>query len=305
MPRAPLVIGSTGQRTGARSSHPLGASVAAMDQAVGWMSFRLLDCAGSEWIGAQWADTERADLQWIGCDQALSDPRFFTRWRAGVAQRLAGHDTTVPETTTAGYVLQWYLGIPTYLGAMLFHSARRVPSLQPQQLAFRLDPDWVPEVALRPGRFWCLPGDPDAGHPDAVPVADQVALGAVLRHEVVAHATHFLQVYGPLVRFGRRTLWATVTDVLDAGLLLAGRSLGRAQAGADDARLVLAHREDPFTSASTTCTVTDERGRIHWTRRRGSCCFQYALPGIEQPCASCPRVHDAERARMLSTLEQP
>jgi hypothetical protein len=196
--------------------------VAVVDRAVDWMSFRLMNTPGAQ---------PHCD-GWTFCDKALSDPASFTRWRAAVAQRLAQQHGHVPEQTTAAHVLQWYLGIPTYLGAMLFHSARRVPSLEPQQLAFRLDLAWVREMGLRPGPFWCLPGDSDAGHPDATPVADEAALAAVLRHEVVAHATRFLNIYGPLVRFGRRTLWAAVTDMIDVTLLIAGRSFGSAQAGA-------------------------------------------------------------------------
>lgn len=300
LPHAAVPANLPVEVVGSRSAHPLAASVAAVDRAVEWMSFRLMDSPGAPWIlDEQWPPCE----QRTGCDQALSDPSFFTKWRGRVAQRLAEQHAHVPEQTTAGYVLQWYLLIPTYLGAMLFHSARRVPSLHPRQLGFRLDPAWLQEVALRPGRFWCLPDDPDAGHPDAVRVPDVAALGAVLRREVVAHAARFLKVYSPLVRFGRHTQWATVTDMLDSALLRAGRSFGSAQAGAVDARLVLAQREDPLTSASTTCEVTDEHGRTHWTRRRDSCCFFYALPGIEHPCVSCPRVSDAERARILGTLD--
>jgi hypothetical protein len=123
---------------------------------------------------------------------------------------------------------------------------------------------------LRPGRFWCLPGDPDAGHPDAVPVPDEASLGAVLRHQVIAHATRFLAVYGRQVRFGRHTQWAEVTDRLDKALFLAGRSCGSAQAGAADARLVLADGKKPLTSASRIRQVTDDRGRVHWTRRAAS-----------------------------------
>jgi hypothetical protein len=270
------------------STHPLAASVAAVDQAVDWLSFRVLN---------------RPGLEWTYCEQALADPEFFTRWRTRVAGNLAQQHTDVPDRTTAGYVLQWYLGVPSYLGAMLFHSARRVPSLRPQQLAFRIDPGWLEGVALRPGRFWCLPGDPDAGHPDAVPVPDEMALAAELRREVVTHATRFLGVYGPMVRFGRHTLWAAVTDSLDTGLLLAGRVFGSAQAGAADARLVLAERSEPLTSASTICLVTDDQGRPQWTRRRGSCCFYYALSGVTEPCATCPRTDDAQRARILGKLE--
>jgi hypothetical protein len=274
--------------------------VATADRAVELLSFRTFDRV-----------SDLPSARWITCDHALSDPEFFPRWRMQVAQWLAEQrapgkapgKTKVPEKTTGGYVLQWYLVIPSYLGALLFHSARRVPSLSPRQLGFRLDPAAVQEVALRPRRFWCLPDDPDAGHPDAVPVPDEAALGAVLRHQVIAHATRFLAVYGPLVRFGPRTQWAAVTDVLDSALLLAGRSFGSPQAGAADAQLVLAAGTKPLTSASTICELTDDHGRPHWTRLRGSCCFLYALPGVERPCASCPRVNDAERARIFGTLD--
>ncbi|MGH3772505.1 MAG: (2Fe-2S)-binding protein [Pseudonocardiaceae bacterium] len=288
--------------------HPLAASVVAVDRAVASLSFRVADALQSCWRGSEWPSSQRPTASWVGCDQALSDPDFFAWWRVQVARRLAeryapvAEKTHVPEETTAGYVLQWYLVIPSYLGGLLFHSARRVPSLSPSQLGFRLESGALREVALCPGRFWCLPGDPDAGHPDAVPVPDEATLGAVLRRQVIAHATRFLAVYSPQVRFGRRTRWAAVTDALDKGLLLAGRSFGSPRAGAADARLVLADGEKPLTSVSTICQVTDEHGRTHWTRRRGSCCFLYALAGVERPCASCPRVSDAERVRIFGTI---
>jgi hypothetical protein len=284
-------------------AHPLAASVATVDRAVRSLSFRLADRMPDE------SRPNEPGSGWITCENALSDPDFFMRWRAIVAQQLTAKYRTAPEQTcvlgktTGGYVLQWYLVIPSYLGGLLFHSARRVPTLAPRQLSFRLNAAELHEVALRPGRFWCLLEDPDAGHPDAVPLPDEATLGAVLRHQVIAHATRFLMVYDPLVRFGRRTQWAAVTDLLDSALLLAGRSFGSPQAGASDARLVLADGEKPLTSASTICQVTDDRGRTHWTRRRSSCCFLYALPGVERPCASCPRVSDTERARIFSTLD--
>jgi hypothetical protein len=281
-----------------RCEHPLVTSVATVDRAVKLLSFRVLDVSGTQWPRAPW----------MGCEHALSDPDFFPRWRRVVAQRFveqyahASQQAFVPERATAGYVLQRYLVIPSYLGGSLFHSARRVPSLMPRQLGFRLDGAALHGIVLRPGRFWCLPDDPDAGHPDAMPVPDEAALGTVLRQQMIAHATRFLAVYNPQVRLGRRTQWAAVTDMLDKALLLAGCSFGSPQAGASDARLVLAGGERPLTSTSTICQVTDDRGRTHWIRRRGSCCFRYALPGTEHPCASCPRVNDADRARTLATL---
>ena len=298
MPQVAVPAKGAARAVGSPSGHPLATSVATVDGAVKSLSFRMLDIPGSP----------SSMGSWIECEHALSDPAFFPWWRAAVAQRLAKQyapvpdQVVVPEQTTGGYVLLWYLAIPSYLGGLLFHSARRVPSLEPRQLSFRLESAALREVALRPGRFWCLPGDSDAGHPDAVPVPDEASLAAVLRREVIAHATRFLAVYGPQVRFGRHTQWAEVTDRLDKALLLAGQSFGSPQAGAADAHLVLSDGEKPLTSASRICQVTDDRGRIHWTRRRGSCCFLYALAGVEHPCASCPRLSDAERARILATL---
>lgn len=284
-----LPTSATASASASYSMHPLARSVTAVDRAVDWMTFRLTDPHGPEWTG---------------CAEALTDPHFFDGWREMVRGWLGEQHPQVPDRSTAGYVLQWYLGVPTLIGALLFHSARQVPELAPHQLAFRFDPGWVEAVALRPGRFWCLPGDPAAAHPDAALVRDETALGAVLRREVVSHAAQFLRSYGPTVRFGRRTLWAAVTDGLDTGLLLAGRSFGSSEAGAADARLVLADRYEPLTAASTICQITDDRGRMHWTRRRGSCCFSYALSDLET-CATCPRTSDAQRARILGTLDQP
>ncbi len=299
VPQAVVPVGESPATVQPPNAHPLAGSVAAANRAVKLLSFRTFDRV-SDLTGAGW----------IQCDHALADPDFFPRWRVQVAQRLAEQhspapeQTQVPAKTTGGYVLQWYLVIPSYLGAVLFHCARRVPSLSPRQLSFRLDSAVVQEVALQPARFWCLPDDPDAGHPDAVPVPDEAALGAILRRQVIAHAAHFLTVYGPMVRFGPRTQWAAVTDVLDSASLLAGRSFGSPQAGAADARLVLADGEKPLTSASTIRKLTDDRGRTHWTRLRGSCCFLYALPGVERPCASCPRIDDSERACIFGTLDR-
>ncbi|HET9258203.1 MAG TPA: (2Fe-2S)-binding protein [Pseudonocardiaceae bacterium] len=298
MPHAGMSRQQSGAALASHRTHPLASSLAVVDRAVSLLSFQVRDDsrAGDEPGGG-----------WIECEHALADAGFFPRWRAEAARWLAEqHGLAVPEVvpgkTTGSHVLQLYLIIPSYLGALLFHSARRVPALVPRLLSFRLDSAVLKEVALRPGRFWCLPGDPDAGHPDAVPVPDEKALGAVLRDQVIAHATRFLAVYGGQLRIGRRMRWATVTDILDSGLLLAGRSFGSVRAGASDARLVLGPGDKPLTSASTICELTDDRGRHHWTRRRGSCCFLYALPGAERPCASCPRVGDAERARIFGTL---
>jgi hypothetical protein len=242
---------------------------------------------------------ERAELRlglpagepgWTRCDQLLTDPAGFDRWRAELAGWLTDHYGEAPERTTAGYVLYWYLFVPGYLAALLFHHERRVPVLDPKLVAFhtaapRPHPD---RIAVLDPSFACLPDDPAAGTEHALVVGSESALAGVLRGRYVGHAARFVAAFGPTVRFGRHTLWAAATDVLDSALWLAGRYGGDEDAGVLDAGLVLAERFAPLTSASTMRRVPGHPPR--WNRRRESCCFHYLLGAGQGPCQTCPRL---------------
>ncbi|UVS76657.1 (2Fe-2S)-binding protein [Actinokineospora sp. UTMC 2448] len=228
-----------------------------------------------------------AEPGWVTCGSVLATPDAFGRWRASLARWLRDQYDDAPDQTTAGYVMTWYLGVPAYVGALLFHHERRVPSLRPADLAFRTAyPRPHPgSVAVLSPAFACLPDDPAAGRPDVVVAPDDAALAAILRGRFIAHAKRFVDVYAPQVRLGRRTLWAAATDALDSALWQAGRCGGDAGAGALDAALVLEDGVKPLTSGSTMRTVDGE-----WTRRRESCCFHYLLERGEGACGTCPRV---------------
>ncbi|WP_157440624.1 (2Fe-2S)-binding protein [Actinokineospora inagensis] len=225
---------------------------------------------------------------WTGCDEFLRTPDAFTRWHAGLASWLVDRYADSPDRTTAGYVMTWYLWVPGYLASLLFHHERRVPSLRPADLAFRMaSPRPHPDgIAVLSPRFACLPDDPAAGTPEATVVPDERALAALLRGRFATHAARFVDVYGPQVRLGRRMLWAAATDVLDTSLWLAGRYGGAEDEGVLDAALVLGDGPAPFTSGSTLRPVPDGT----WTRRRESCCFHYLLAAGQGTCESCPRL---------------
>ncbi|MFB9906178.1 (2Fe-2S)-binding protein [Allokutzneria oryzae] len=240
--------------------------------------------------------------QWIGCAEVLGDPAVFDRWRKRLADWLSErHKGQIPERTTSGYIMSWYLQVPGFLAGLLFHTARRVPSLRPRDIAFRLSGDRPhPDgIALLSDEFACLPDDPESHRPEATTVADDRALAALLRARYTAHAAKFVTAFGPGTRFGRRTLWAAATDALDSAGWLAGRSCGDEGAGVADSALLLPTAEEPLTSASTLRAITGENATV-WTRRRESCCFHFALP--DQPaCTTCPRLTEDERAvRALS-----
>jgi hypothetical protein len=238
----------------------------------------------------------RSDVQpgWRRCSELLDQPVLFAEWRTLLSEWLVEQHGIAPERTAASYVMSWYLYVPAYVGALLLHHERRVPSLKPEQLAFGLGPDRPhPEgMAVLSDAFYCLPTDPGSARPEATVVRDERALAAVLRAQYIGHAARFVRAYAPGTRLGRRMLWAAATDALDSALWRAGRQGGTAEAegaGVADAALVLDAHYRPLTSASTLRATVDDDGHRSWARRRDSCCFSYLLPD-EPECESCPRV---------------
>lgn len=217
-------------------------------------------------------------------------PTNLTDWAADVAAWLRVEYGEAPDRTVAGCLLGWYLSVPARTAALLFHTARRVPRVDPASLAVRFDGPRPGAVAVLDVDFACLVDDPGADLAEATPLPDEAALAAVLRGRYVAHAARFLTALtGVLtVRLGSRTLWAAATDALDGACWRVGQALQRTAAGARDASLLLPAVLPPLTAASTM--RRDCAGE--WTRRRGSCCFHYVLARGMGPCATCPRVCD-------------
>jgi hypothetical protein len=245
-------------------------------------------------------DTDDSGGTWVRCADLLADPAPLADWTRRLADWLDREYGEAPDRTVAGYLLSWYLTVPAQVGALLFHTTRRVPLLDPASLAVRFGPDHPrPDaIALLDDRFACLADDPAATDPAATPVADDAALAAVLRERYAAHAQRFLTaVAGPSVnqpvcsvRLGRRTLWALATDALDGAFWRIGQFCGNEGAGAANAALALPAVLPPFTSASTLRPVDPDSVTEGWTRRRDSCCFHYVLRDGMGPCATCPRV---------------
>lgn len=219
----------------------------------------------------------------IRCSTLLAGS--FDEWRTRLTGWLLREYGEAPPRTADAYLIAWYLHVPAQVGALLLHHERRVPTLRPGDLAFRIGAGQpYPDVlAVLGDEFCCLPTDPASGAPGATVVRDERALAAVLRARYTAHAARFVQAYGPHSRFGRRTLWAAATDALENALWGAARTPEAEGAAVADAALVLDARYPPLTSASTLRLVDRE-----WTRRRESCCFSYLLPA-EPECDGCPR----------------
>jgi hypothetical protein len=236
------------------------------------------------------------DAGWVTCAALLATG--LAGWADRIADWLRREYGEAPDRVAAGYLLSWYLTVPAQAGALLFHTARRVPRVGPADLAVRFTADHPrpAEIAVLRDDFACLADDPAADRPSVTAVADDVALAALLRGRYAAHAAGFVTALGTAlgdrVRFGRHTLWAAATDALDGAFWRTGQFCGNESAGVANAALVLPAALAPFTSASTLRPTCGPDSADGWTRRRQSCCFHYVLRGGLGPCATCPRVCD-------------
>lgn len=276
---------------GAGAKFPLADSLARLDATVTWGTFQLMPGVPVT------AALDQAG--WLPCAHVLAGD-MLDRWQALIATELARrHDVApsqIPAIVPAAYQLGWYADVTGWTAAALFHRERRVPSCTPEHLAFRLDPDAYPaHVAVLSPSFACLPDDPDAAHPHARVLADEHALAAHLRNQVVGHAHRFFAAWQPGVRLGPRTRWGAISDILDSGPWAAAMEAGDESAGVASAAVLMADAEPPLLPGTRVYQGTDLLGRPFWSRHRHTCCFAYRLPGA-QPCFSCPRTTDDERA---------
>lgn len=265
---------------------PLHATAARVDDALGWVRVRVglpPDAAG-----------------WTRC--ADVDAAFLADWERWMAAGLGRLYGRTHPMTASGFCLDSYAGIPGQLGGAMFRLARRVPRLDRAALAFSCGPD-APRpdgVALLDLRFWCLPGDPDAAHPDATAVADDDALAAVLRAQVRAHADEFLAGYRGGARLPRRGLLGAFLDGLDTGVWYGGDPAAHTLPA--EGCTVLPGGTAEFRDASSLHVLVDALERTHVSRRRVGCCYFFKVADGGRACATCPRVDDAERARRYAEI---
>ena len=269
---------------------PLAATAAAADALNEWLHVRL-----------GWAE-DRAG--WTACVDV--DAGFLAAWENRIEGYVARTYGRSHPMTVSGFALDWYAGLAGLVGGACFRQARRVPRLGRAALAFRRHPeDEYPDgVALLDARFWCLPDDADADHPDATAVEDESALAAVLRAQVRSHADDFFTAYAGRARLPRRHKLGAFFDGLDTGIWYGGDP----QVGAADEVLrlgatVLPGATAEFGESSSIHLLTDRRGRTHLSRRRVGCCYYYKVAEDEEACSTCPRVGDETRAVRYAELD--
>lgn len=189
----------------------------------------------------------------------------------------------------------WYI-----LGASLtpYLIAKRVPDIAPANVWATTTSGRVSRIALRHGRFACLPDDPAGTHPDATVVADAGALLARCRAEIEAHLGALIGLMRVRrIPLGPRAMWAMVSDYV---VEIAIGTLGGA--ATDDALAqiltpLVRNDASPMKARSWFYRVEGARRAAYFCDRNG-CCLTYKIPGTEK-CGSCPLRPKAERIDLM------
>ncbi len=204
---------------------------------------------------------------------------------------------------TGTTLLRDYLwrSLSTAVAALL--TERRLPDLRTSNVALRFDGSgFVEGLAFLEPRFFALPDDPEAAHPDAAVVPSEDALLGELRGTL--SETHLPAVVPALrglrVRRGTRALQRAVSDVCAEALMFVGRDLGREDEGCALAESLLS-APSPL-QAPANYYVLEYPGGTERTRIRHTCCLYYKVG--DGCCFTCPRKTDEERVRQLTEDEQ-
>jgi len=223
-----------------------------------------------------------------------------------VAGALVGSGRCARRAAAGHVVEDLVAGLEPVLGALFVH--RRAPALRPGTVRLA---GWDavpagPRLVVTDGGFLCLRDDPEAGHPDAEPVAGLDALLATAGDRLA------VTVLAPLVdrlhavsRFARRALWGLSAWSLGAAAAILSDTLAeQARVEAETAALLRAH---PALAPHVPRFVTLEAGGnvMTWTVPT-VCCLSHHRAEDGRRCSFCPlnppavQLADARRRTALS-----
>lgn len=209
------------------------------------------------------------------------------------------YKTSDPEVLVRSYLgcFGWGLASVT-VGPYIVD--RRVPVLDPAELRAVMYASGPVEAFVLPGtRFWCLPDDPAAGHPDAVLVADEPHLERLLREHLVSLCGSLITVLRPRARVGARALWIAAAESC-AGILVdalpPGTTVDAAQARL---RSFIDVSSSPLRARPEVIMLRSGE-REHLGLLGNDCCVNFRIPG-ETYCTTCPHRPREERIAALQS----
>jgi FhuF 2Fe-2S C-terminal domain/Ferric iron reductase FhuF-like transporter len=232
---------------------------------------------------------------WVAADRLAGDAAAL---RAVLGEVRASLGTDRDDVCAAQLVELWtWLVAAPAAGAIVVGS--RLPDVSSANVLLQARgglADW--RAGLRSTRFHALPGDPEAGHRDALAASDERILLSRLRAMLVED--HLAPLVAGLNRIGRRperALWRGAADRVAGAFLWIGEQLGARRRAEALARGAIGSAP-PLGARVRTQRVGNSADETHVHLRAG-CCLYYRVPGAPK-CIGCPLVTDAERERRVA-----
>jgi hypothetical protein len=188
----------------------------------------------------------------------------------------------------------WALSVRA-VGTLLF--GRRIPAMAHDVVALEIAADGttITGVAFTGGAYG-VEGDPAAGDPSLVLLADEDALLACLHAELTRHLQPLLEAIAAATGRPLGALWRSAGDRLGGAFLWLGEVVG-ARERAWDLGTRCMQGAGPL-AVGAGFRVIEHAGIAEPTRNRRGCCLIWRAEG-QQTCFTCPLTTDAERRARL------
>jgi ferric iron reductase protein FhuF len=217
----------------------------------------------------------------------------------------------VPDKRLHGYGLFGHYAWLMVISALACYLLdRRVPDLSPDDIAFRRvkhdGGEDLTQLRYLCPRFFCLPSDSAAAHPDAVIVANEAVLRDKFHQQIETYLPPVMQVIQANTGYIQKAMWAQVSDWVILAVMeytkLAGRceqmhTLVQQFAKRDGSPLkmrngvIALHFNDPNTDQACTEYMLD----------RATCCQWYRFPESQgERCSTCPSLLRTDRMKRMT-----
>jgi ferric iron reductase protein FhuF len=269
-------------------SHPLVASLAEAGRISSYFQMPLVDIRDGGWTSAR--------------DLFLGDDEYLRRLVQDYGQAAWGAANN--HVAGSAFIIAYLTRVvhPALAQLILY---RRLPNVSLDNLAFHRTNGRIDATGLVHPCFAALPGDPAAGHPDAIPLAD----GPALLQQLVAWL--FNDNAAPVIEALCRAARASVRVSHNAVAAACAQALHQLYTLAANPDLVAATAaalfQDPASPAYRQVSmevIEQQGGKRGLFGRRAGCCLVWRTQRADGYCANCILTPRGEQTRHFRQMLQ-
>lgn len=228
--------------------------------------------------------------------------------------RQARKHPTMDSRTQASYFIGEYSWYVPAVAIAAYLTENRVPEFVPENIALRYrryiwhhgehsgEAERI-DVRFLSGRFACLPDDPCADHPDAMLVADKVALRDCLRSQLESHFSSLIKSIRSISKLGENAQWRLVADSCASQFLGVGAMMNDDEHAQAEGLTFIRADGSPMKNPQTSYLTLTYQDQCETFLARGGCCRYYTLPDAEY-CTSCVLRKPEEREQRFLAYMQ-